>query len=183
HSVTRISADLPRAREIGEALLTPALSRLRAANDPAQVRELTGLMKTGRMYRLARERFPKMPLFPRHPTFEGVSYRTPPGIRPSRPRPGDRPGRRPAGGPPKRPLPRLHERGGEGHDAPRRAHRRARAHDDRRRRPLARRLRPHRPRRLRAAEGRRDRDPADLAARGAVRRAWQSPCPVGDPRG
>ncbi len=81
HSVERISADLPRAREIGAALLAPALSRLGAANDPAQVRELTGLMKTGRMYRLARERFPKMPLFPGHPTFEVVSYRTPQGIR------------------------------------------------------------------------------------------------------
>jgi kynurenine formamidase len=81
HSVERISADLPRAREIGDALLAPALSRLRAANDPAQVRELTGLMTTGRMYRLARERFPKMPLFPGHPTFEVVSYRTPQGIR------------------------------------------------------------------------------------------------------
>ena len=32
-------------------------------------------------YRLARERFPKMPLFPGHPTFEVVSYRTPQGIR------------------------------------------------------------------------------------------------------
>jgi kynurenine formamidase len=81
HSVERISADLPRAREIGDALLAPALSRLRAANDPAQVRELTGLMSTGRMYRLARDRFPKMPLFEGHPTFEVVSYRTPQGIR------------------------------------------------------------------------------------------------------
>jgi kynurenine formamidase len=81
HSVDRISPDLPRARAIGEALLAPALSRLRAANDPHQVRELTGLMRTGRMYRLARERFPKMPLFPGHPTFEVVSYRTPQGIR------------------------------------------------------------------------------------------------------
>jgi kynurenine formamidase len=81
HSVDRISPDLPRAREIGEALLAPALSRLRAANDPNRVRELTGLMQTGRMYRLARERFPKMPLFPGHPTFEVVSYRTPQGIR------------------------------------------------------------------------------------------------------
>jgi kynurenine formamidase len=33
------------------------------------------------MYRLARERFPKMPLFAGHPTFEVVSYRTPQGIR------------------------------------------------------------------------------------------------------
>jgi kynurenine formamidase len=81
HSVERISPDLPRAREIGEALLAPALSRLRAANDPGEVRELAALMRTGRMYRLARDRFPKMPLFPGHPTFEVVSYRTPQGIR------------------------------------------------------------------------------------------------------
>ncbi len=81
HSVERISPDLPRAREIGEALLAPALSRVRAANDPAQVRELTGLMRTGLMYRLARDRFPRMPLWPGHPAFEVISYRTPQGIR------------------------------------------------------------------------------------------------------
>ena len=81
HSVERISADLPRARAIGDALLAPALSRLRAANEPSQVRELAQLIRTGRMYRLARERFPKMPLFAGHPTFEVVSYRTPQGIR------------------------------------------------------------------------------------------------------
>jgi kynurenine formamidase len=45
------------------------------------VRELAGLVRTGRMFRLARDRFPKMPLFPGHPTFEVVSYRTPQGIR------------------------------------------------------------------------------------------------------
>ena len=45
------------------------------------MRELAGLIRTGRMYRLARDRFPKMPLFPGHPTFEVVSYRTPQGIR------------------------------------------------------------------------------------------------------
>jgi kynurenine formamidase len=81
HSVERISPDLPRAREHGERLLAPALSRLRAANDPREVRDLTGLVRTGRMHRLARDRFPKMPLFPGHPTFEVVSYRTPQGIR------------------------------------------------------------------------------------------------------
>jgi kynurenine formamidase len=81
HSVERISPDLPRAREHGERLLAPALSRLRAANDPAEVRGLAGLIRTGRMHRLARDRFPKMPLFPGHPTFEVVSYRSPQGIR------------------------------------------------------------------------------------------------------
>jgi kynurenine formamidase len=81
HSVARISPQLPRARELGEALLAPALSRLRAANDPGQVRELAGMIRTGRMYRLARDRFPKMPLFAGHPAFEVVSYRTPQGLR------------------------------------------------------------------------------------------------------
>ena len=33
------------------------------------------------MLRLARERFPRMPLFPGHPTFEVLSYRSPQGIR------------------------------------------------------------------------------------------------------
>jgi kynurenine formamidase len=81
HCVERISAGLPRARELGEALLAPALSRVRAANAPAEVRDLAGLVRTGRIYRLARDRFPKMPLFPGHPSFEVVAYRTPQGIR------------------------------------------------------------------------------------------------------
>ncbi len=33
------------------------------------------------MHRLARDRFPRMPLWPGHPAFEVVSYRTPQGIR------------------------------------------------------------------------------------------------------
>jgi kynurenine formamidase len=81
HSVERISPDLPRARELGEAMLAPALSRVRAANAPDEVRSLLSLVRTGRMHRLARDRFPKMPLWPGHPTFEVVAYRTPQGIR------------------------------------------------------------------------------------------------------
>jgi kynurenine formamidase len=81
HSVERIAAGLSRARAEADALLTPALSRLRAAASPDEVRGLTVLVRTGRMFRLARDRFPKMPLFPGHPTFEVVSYRTPQGIR------------------------------------------------------------------------------------------------------
>jgi kynurenine formamidase len=81
HSVDRISADLPRARELGEAMLAPALSRVRAANAPDEVRGLTSLVRSGRMHRLARERFPRMPLWPGHPAFEVVAYRTPQGIR------------------------------------------------------------------------------------------------------
>jgi kynurenine formamidase len=81
HSVERISPDLPQARELGEALLAPALSRLRAVNEPDDVRRLTGLIRTGRMHRLARDRFPRMPLWPGHPAFEVVAYRTPQGLR------------------------------------------------------------------------------------------------------
>ena len=80
-SVDRISGDLPRARELAEALLAPALSRVRAANAPDEVVRLSGLIRTGRMHRLARERFPRMPLWPGHPAFEVVAYRTPQGIR------------------------------------------------------------------------------------------------------
>ena len=81
HCVERISPGLPRARSLGEALLAPALSRLRAVNQPDEVRALTALIRTGRMFRLARDRFPRMPLWPGHPAFEVVSYRTPAGIR------------------------------------------------------------------------------------------------------
>ncbi|HEY2317833.1 MAG TPA: cyclase family protein [Solirubrobacteraceae bacterium] len=52
-----------------------------AAPTPEQVRAGASLIRDGRMYRLARERFPKMPLFPGHPTFEVVAYRTPQGSR------------------------------------------------------------------------------------------------------
>jgi kynurenine formamidase len=52
-----------------------------AAPTPERVRAGASLIRDGRMYRLARERFPKMPLFPGHPTFEVVSYRTPRGSR------------------------------------------------------------------------------------------------------
>jgi kynurenine formamidase len=47
----------------------------------------TGLVREGRMFRLARPRFPGMPLFPGHPPFQVLSYRTPQGIRAA----GDRP--------------------------------------------------------------------------------------------
>jgi kynurenine formamidase len=52
-----------------------------AAPTPEHVRAGAGLIRDGHMYRLARERFPKMPLWPGHPTFEVVSYRTPHGSR------------------------------------------------------------------------------------------------------
>src|SRR5204863_7933026 len=52
-----------------------------AAPTPEHVLAGAGLIREGRMFRLARERFPKMPLWPGHPTFEVVSYRTPHGSR------------------------------------------------------------------------------------------------------
>ena len=39
------------------------------------------LVREGRFYSLATSRFPGMPLFPGHPPFQVVNYRTPPGIR------------------------------------------------------------------------------------------------------
>ncbi|MGH2950188.1 MAG: cyclase family protein, partial [Solirubrobacteraceae bacterium] len=87
HAVERISDGLPRARELGGTLLTPALSRLRAVGTPGEVRDLTALVREGRIFRLARDRFPRMPLFPGHPAFEVVSYRTPQGIRAARDQP------------------------------------------------------------------------------------------------
>jgi kynurenine formamidase len=52
-----------------------------AAPAPERVLQATRLVRDGRMFRLARERFPGMPLFPGHPRFEVLSYRTPQGIR------------------------------------------------------------------------------------------------------
>jgi kynurenine formamidase len=47
----------------------------------SQVLAATALVREGRVLRLARERFPGMPLFPGHPRFEVLAYRTPQGIR------------------------------------------------------------------------------------------------------
>jgi hypothetical protein len=44
-----------------------------AAPTPEDVLAGAALIREGRMFRLARERFPKMPLWPGHPTFEVVS--------------------------------------------------------------------------------------------------------------
>jgi kynurenine formamidase len=52
-----------------------------AAPTPERVLAASRLVRDGRMFRLARERFSKMPLFPGHPSFEVLSYRTPQGLR------------------------------------------------------------------------------------------------------
>ena len=101
---------------------TPAAAAARRRRE--QVLAATALVRSGRVFRLARERFPGMPLFPGHPPFQVLSYRTPQGIRAA----GDQPW-----GPVQRRGARLHERARARQPAHRRAHRRARAHDGRRR--------------------------------------------------
>ena len=48
---------------------------------PEQVVKAAGLVREGRMVSLAAVRFPGMPLFPGHPPFQVLNYRTPRGIR------------------------------------------------------------------------------------------------------
>ncbi|MGE3662832.1 MAG: cyclase family protein [Pseudonocardia sp.] len=60
-----------RPAEVGPAGAMPDEQRVRAA----------GLVRTGRSYSLAATRFPGMPLFPGHPAFQVLSYRTPQGLR------------------------------------------------------------------------------------------------------
>ncbi len=55
---------------VGPAGDVPADQRVRAA----------AMVRTGRQYSLAATRFPGMPLFPGHPPFQVLSYRTPHGL-------------------------------------------------------------------------------------------------------
>ena len=48
---------------------------------PEQVVRAAGLVREGRMISMAAARFPGMPLFPGHPPFQVLNYRTPRGIR------------------------------------------------------------------------------------------------------
>ncbi len=59
------------AASVGPAGAMPDAQRVRAV----------GLVRTGRAYSLAATRFPGMPLFPGHPAFQVLSYRTPQGLR------------------------------------------------------------------------------------------------------
>ena len=52
-----------------------------AAPTPETVLAALGLVREGRLFRLARERFPGMPLFPGHPAFSVLAYRPPQGLR------------------------------------------------------------------------------------------------------
>lgn len=48
---------------------------------PRSIVEAARLVKEGKWYSLAAARFPGMPLFPGHPPFQVLNYRTPPGIK------------------------------------------------------------------------------------------------------
>jgi len=48
---------------------------------PEKIVEAARFVKEGRRYSLATSRFPGMPLFPGHPPFQVLNFRTPPGIR------------------------------------------------------------------------------------------------------
>jgi kynurenine formamidase len=58
---------------------TPAAEA--AVPTPETVLAGARLIREGRLFRLARERFPGMPLFPGHPAFSVLAYRTPQGLR------------------------------------------------------------------------------------------------------
>ena len=96
HSLDRMAPDQARARALAAPKVERALAQLgadrgivthgtpaatAAAPSPERVLAATGLVRSGRVFRLARERFPGMPLFPGHPPFQVLSYRTPQGIR------------------------------------------------------------------------------------------------------
>jgi kynurenine formamidase len=81
YSLERIAPAFARAREEGGPLLAAALQRLAATPSPDEVLAATRLVRQGRIFALARDRFPGMPLFPGHPAFEVLAYRTPQGIR------------------------------------------------------------------------------------------------------
>ena len=57
---------------------------------PEQIVRAAGLVREGRMISLAAARFPGMPLFPGHPPFQVLNYRTPRGIRVTGAQPWDR---------------------------------------------------------------------------------------------
>jgi len=58
---------------------SPALTH--AALPPEQMVKAARLVREGRTYSLAAARYPGMPLFPGHPPFQVLNYRTPRGIR------------------------------------------------------------------------------------------------------
>ena len=47
----------------------------------SKIVEAAQMVKEGRYYSLSVARFPGMPLFPGHPPFQVLNYRTPPGIK------------------------------------------------------------------------------------------------------
>jgi kynurenine formamidase len=75
----------PQAAAPGAPPASPAAAA--AAPSPEAVLAATRLVRDGRVFRLARDRFPGMPLFPGHPAFSVLAYRTPQGLRATGERP------------------------------------------------------------------------------------------------
>jgi hypothetical protein len=69
------------------ARAAPRPTAAAAAPSPDAVLAATRLVRDGRFFRLAGERFPGRPLFPGHPAFSVLAYRTSQGLRAA----GDRP--------------------------------------------------------------------------------------------
>ncbi|GAB2929100.1 cyclase family protein [Rhodococcus aerolatus] len=65
------NTETTRPAGVGPAGSLPPEQRVRAA----------AMVKTGQAYSLAASRFPGMPLFPGHPPFQVLTYRTPQGLR------------------------------------------------------------------------------------------------------
>ena len=80
-AVDSIDPALEAARAEAEVRAGAVASRIRAAPEPASVLSSLALVRQGVVFRLARDRFPGMPLRPGHPQFQVLSYRTPQGLR------------------------------------------------------------------------------------------------------
>ena len=81
HAVECVNPTLEAACIQAASRAEAAASRVRAAPTPERVVSSAALVRRGVVFRLARDRFPGMPLFPGHPAFQVLSYRTPQGIR------------------------------------------------------------------------------------------------------
>jgi kynurenine formamidase len=77
----------PRAAASGTPPAAASPVAAAAAPSPEAVLAAARLLRDGRVFRLARERFPGMPLFPGHPAFSVLAYRTPQGLRATGERP------------------------------------------------------------------------------------------------
>jgi kynurenine formamidase len=85
---------VPSQRDCAACILSDTLSGAATGDDgaspsvsPSSILETLPLIKHGKLFRLSTARFPGMPLFPGHPPFQVLTYRSPQGIRAA----GDKP--------------------------------------------------------------------------------------------